>query len=330
MFVAIAFFSLSVSSMPPNKKVDFLFAATVSEAVADKPDSFFISSEKNSWQPPELFLIQGAAVKGNSSPIVLTPKVLGSLIGDSEFGARQGIIEYVVQPGDTVNSLAERFDVSANTILWANNLKAGSKITPGQKLIVLPVSGVLYEVKKGDTLGAIALTHKGSAAEIIAFNELSGEGDIFVSDMLVIPDGVMPVQKYVSPSPSLAPIASSFFICPISSPCALSQRLHWYNAVDLTHGQCGDSIFAAAGGEVLRVKYGYNLGAGNYIQILHPNGVITTYGHALTSFVNVGDRVSQGQIIALMGGQPGTSGAGISTGCHLHFDVRGAKNPFAN
>ena len=53
------------------------------------------------------------------------------------------------------------------------------------------------------------------------------------------------------------------------------------------------------------------------------------YGHIAASFVNPGDQVSQGRIIALMGGQPGTPGAGLSTGCHLHFGVSGAKNPFA-
>ena len=91
---------------------------------------------------------------------------------------------------------------------------------------------------------------------------------------------------------------------------------------------CGASIFAAAGGEVLKVKYGWNLGAGNVLTILHPNGVVTSYGHILKSLVNPGEQVSQGQMIALIGGQPGTSGAGISTGCHVHFSVVGAANPF--
>jgi hypothetical protein len=80
--------------------------------------------------------------------------------------------------------------------------------------------------------------------------------------------------------------------------------LHWYNAIDFD-GQCGDPIFAAAGGKVLKVKLTSSTsrwafeGAGNHLTILHPNGVVTFYGHLLTSFVNPGDQVSQGQIIAL-------------------------------
>ena len=131
------------------------------------------------------------------------------------------------------------------------------------------------------------------------------------------------------------PTSQSYFICPIALPCRITQNLHWYNAIDFSHGRCGDTIYAAAGGTVLKVKltnstsrlaYG---GAGNHITILHPNGVTTMYGHIATSFVSPGENVYQGQPIALMGGQPGTPGAGMSTGCHVHFGVSGTRNPFA-
>jgi murein DD-endopeptidase MepM/ murein hydrolase activator NlpD len=80
---------------------------------------------------------------------------------------------------------------------------------------------------------------------------------------------------------------------------------------------------------VQKIKYGWNGGGGNYITILHPNGVVTYYGHIAAALTSVGQEVSQGTAIALMGGKPGTTGAGISTGCHVHFDVRGSANPFA-
>ena len=63
--------------------------------------------------------------------------------------------------------------------------------------------------------------------------------------------------------------------------------------------------------------------------ISHPNETSTYYGHLMQISVVVGEQVSQGQIIGFVGGKPGTAGAGISTGCHTHFEVRGAKNPFA-
>jgi murein DD-endopeptidase MepM/ murein hydrolase activator NlpD len=280
-------------------------------------------------EPPDFSLVQGNSLTGFFIPSVVSPQVLGSLTGDDS-GSERGneIIEYTVQVGDTLTSIAEQFDISLETLLWANNLSKSSSLKPGQKLIILPVSGVLHHVRAGETVSKIAQIYKGNMDEIIVFNELSNEGDINIGDILIIPNGVMPPPTKTY-TPSLTPLASSYFICPISSPCHLTQGLHWYNAVDLSHGNCGEPIYAAASGQVLKIKYGWNGGAGNYLTILHPNGVVTMYGHLQSILVSPGQQVSQGQIIALMGGQPGTPGSGRSTGCHLHFGVTGARNPFA-
>ena len=259
---------------------------------------------------------------------------MGALIeGYTAEDVQKIIVEYIVEDGDSLWSISEKFNVSLNTLLWANNLNQNSIIQPGQKLIVPPVSGVIHHVKAGDTVSEIAKKYKAKTEDVISFNNLSNEADVFVGDILVVPDGVMP-SPTVSYTSTWVPIATSYFICPISSPCRITQGIHWYNAVDFSHGNCGEPVFAAAGGTVLKVKLTSSTsrwafgGAGNNLTILHPNGVVTSYGHILTSFVNPGDEVSQGQIIALMGGQPGTPGAGKSTACHLHFGVIGAKNPF--
>jgi murein DD-endopeptidase MepM/ murein hydrolase activator NlpD len=150
----------------------------------------------------------------------------------------------------------------------------------------------------------------------------------------MVPDGEITISRSRVVS-SQVPLGNSYFICPISQPCRVTQGLHWYNAIDFSHGKCYDPIYAAAGGTVQKVKltnstsrWAYG-GAGNNITVLHPNGVVTMYGHVARSFVSPGDNVYQGQQIALMGGQPGTAGAGQSTACHLHFGVSGARNPFA-
>jgi murein DD-endopeptidase MepM/ murein hydrolase activator NlpD len=260
---------------------------------------------------------------------------LGALSGG--FGSadiQKAIVEYIVEPGDNLWSISAQFDITLDTILWANDLNKNSIIQSGQKLVIPPVSGVIHHVKSGDTISQIAQRYQAKTSEIITFNELSGEGDIFIGDILVVPGGEMPSPS-VQYAPTLAPLAESYFICPISPPCRITQGLHWYNAIDFSHGQCGEPIFAAAGGKVLKVKLTSSTsrwafgGAGNHLTILHPNGVVTMYGHILKALVSPGQEVSQGQIIALMGGQPGTPGAGLSTGCHLHFGVSGAKNPFA-
>jgi len=299
-------------------KTDLFVGLATTDAVKETPDTLFV---------------QNNSLVAFTPPVMTTGQTLGAIIGEEEdFSSdRAEIVEYIVEDGDSLNSIAEKFDITLETLLWANELGRGAKIKPGQSLIILPISGVAHYVKKGDTLAAIAKTYKVETNDIIAFNELAEEEDIYIGDILVVPGGKMPSQsvaaKPIVPSNQI-PVGSSYFICPVVGSCSLTQGLHWHNAVDFA-SKCNSPIYAAAGGQVQRVRYGWNGGAGNYIMILHPNGLVTFYGHLATSMVGPGEQVSQGQVIALTGGKPGMSGAGISTGCHLHFEVRGGTNPFA-
>lgn len=284
---------------------------------------------------PEIAFVQKNSLAGISCSQIFSTKVLGGLIEGGEVEQRNKIEEYVVQPGDSLGSIADKFDISLSTLLWANDLSSKSVIQPGQKLVVLPVSGVIHHVKKGDTLGEIAETYEAETSKIIAFNDLSEEGEIFIGDILVIPGGERPSYLAYQPSAAKIPVASSYFIVPVASPYRITQWLHWYNAIDFANegGSCGKPVFAAAGGEVLKVKYGYNGGAGNYVRILHPNGLITHYGHLQSSLVKVGENVSQGDIVGLIGCTGHTIPAG-NAGCHLHFALYSSTgnpplNPFA-
>ena len=302
-------------------------------------DLFVDKKTKTSLEFPQLSFVQKNSLAGISCSQIFSSKeleVLGTLAGDDFSEDKKEITEYVVRDGDTLISIATNFDVSLNTLLWANNLNRTSVIKPGQKLVILPVSGVVYHVKKGDTIGGIAQTYKGKVSEIVAFNELPEEGDIFIGDILIIPNGVQPAPSYSPPSNySQVPLASSYFIPPVVSSYRITQWLHWYNAVDFANNgdSCGQPVLAAAGGQVLKISYGYNQGAGNYIRIIHPNGLITHYGHLQKIFVALGQNISQGEIIGLIGYSGRTVPAGPS-GCHLHFAVYSSegnppRNPFS-
>lgn len=139
------------------------------------------------------------------------------------------------------------------------------------------------------------------------------------------------------PSPYYGPSLTGYFIFPTTG--YNRGRLHPYNAVDISAGDdClyeNIPVFAAASG-VVTATYPTqsaarwaNSGYGNYFTILHPNGVVTLYAHLKNILVAGGQYVNQGSIVAFMGGYPKTPGAGNSTGCHLHFGVRGAAQPFA-
>lgn len=337
----ILFVTLSLVAAPlfqsSAPKQESFFLAQASRAIPQSSQSLpFLDQTGNSKpESPGFLLVENSSIRAATPPVMVTPQILGALVDGFEIqDVQRVIVEYIVESGDTLSLIAEQFNVSLNTILWANNLSQNSFLKVGQKLTIPPVSGVVYHVKSGDTISAISQKYKAKAGEIISFNELSNESDIFVGDILIIPNGVMPTT--VAPSTYVPiPLPSSYFICPIAAPCRITQGLHYYNAIDFSHGTCGEPIYAAAGGTVLKVKLTNSTsrwafsGGGNNLTILHPNGVVTYYGHLQTSLVSSGDQVSQGQRIALMGGQPGTPGAGKSTGCHVHFGVSGARNPFA-
>lgn len=233
------------------------------------------------------------------------------------------IKNYIVEEGDTLQKIADKFDISLDTILWANNLSSNSSINPGDKLIILPVSGVLHVVSPGDTLSGLAELYSLKMDEIVEMNSLSDPGDIIAGDFLIIPGAKKPkrMENFVQ-----VPLSGNYFICPIPSPCRITQGLHWYNAVDFSNGNCGEPIYAAAGGTVQRTGYG-NV-SGRYVRLIHPNGVVTFYGHLSKISVVPGQQVYQGQILGYLGYSGYTLPVGPA-GCHLHFDVRFASNPFA-
>lgn len=249
----------------------------------------------------------------------------------SEFSSSGNeIAKYTVQEGDTISFIASDYGVSINTIIWANNMKSADEIKPGTELKIPPVSGVVHTVKSSDTLSTIATKYGVDKDKIISFNNLPQTGELQVGEDLIVPDGVIKsAPKVVAPAVAIIqrfanlPVLSGFFGLPTASNYRLSQRLHGRNGVDLAN-YCGTPIYAAASGTVnLAKNSGYNGGFGKFIRITHNNGTETLYAHASQVLVSVGQTVAKGQQIAMMGS------TGRSTGCHLHFEVHGAKNPFS-
>lgn len=230
---------------------------------------------------------------------------------------------YTVRQGDTLSQIADMYDVSVNTILWANTIKNGV-IHKGDTLVILPISGIKHEVQKGDTLSSIAKKYKGNADEIALYNGLAKGESLAKGSEVIIPGGeIEPVlaAKKLAAGNAVAITQSGSFIRPIAGGVR-TQGIHGYNGVDLaTHK--GAELYAAASGRVLISREeGWNGGYGNYIVIEHSNGIQTLYSHNTRNTVRVGQRVSQGEVIGYVGS------TGRSTGPHVHFEVRGAPNPF--
>ncbi len=95
---------------------------------------------------------------------------------------------YKVKSGDTLSGIADKFNISINTIRWANDLtEKTSKIAIGDELVILPVTGVEYKVKKGDTLSGIALKFDASQDDILKYNDIEA-GAIKIGTELIIPN----------------------------------------------------------------------------------------------------------------------------------------------
>jgi LysM repeat protein len=106
--------------------------------------------------------------------------------------ARGQLETYRVQPGDAISTIAQRYGLSPNTIAWANPAVEDNPelLKIGQELTILPVDGVYYTVKSGDTLGGIASRYRAEAGEIKAYplNGLSSDV-LTVGAQIVIPNG---------------------------------------------------------------------------------------------------------------------------------------------
>jgi len=266
-----------------------------------------------------LNLFQGYFLKGLSSPSPITPKIYGAAGLIEE---RDEPIEYIVQKGDSFPSIAGKFGISLPTILWANNLTEKSKIKPEDRLLILPVSGVVHIVQFGENVSQIAKKYKSDSEKIIEFNELSDDGKIFKGDVLIVPDGITPPKSTYFAEVTTLP--GSYFSFPVQG--IISQGLHWYKAVDIANKCYTTPVIAAASGKVIEVKTGWNKGCGNLIKIEHSKGIYTVYCHLSKISVSSEENVGKGQLIGMVGNTGRTRGP---TGCHLHFSVIGATNPLA-
>jgi len=234
---------------------------------------------------------------------------------------RDKIENYVVKSGDTLLSIAKRFDVSVETIKWANNLKTET-IKPGDILKIPPVTGVVHKVSSGETVYSIAKKYKVDPQNIVnfPFNDFA-DLDTFalnVGQILYVPGGVIEEEKPVTAPRFFAQIqagvkGTSNFIWPASG--LITQYPVWYHmAVDIAN-PAAPAILAADSGTVSYagcVRYGY----GCHVVIDHGNGYQTLYAHLSSIAVSVGQSILQGQTIGVMGS------TGRSTGTHLHFEIR--------
>jgi murein DD-endopeptidase MepM/ murein hydrolase activator NlpD len=238
---------------------------------------------------------------------------------------------YVVQEGETLDSLSKKYNVSSYTISLANGLAWDAKLKVGQELKVPPVSGLLHEVKKGDSISSVAKKYSVTPEIVLYQNGMNAEDTLVVGKELIIPNGILPQVRNITAtagrsettsggwnpgSAQLPSIDSAGTLVKPSNSCVYTQYYHaGHYAIDCA-APVGTPLYAADGGTVTKVTTGsWGGGYGNHVIVDHGNGIKTLYAHMNVVYVSEGQWVSRGENIGTMGN------TGRSTGPHIHFEV---------
>lgn len=250
---------------------------------------------------------------------------------------RAEVINYQVEDGDTLSSIAQKYGISQDTIKWANDMESKDSIKPGQSLKILPVTGVAHTVKSGETLESVAKRYEAEPQAILdfPFNDVPDDFKLQVGQVLIVPEGIPPEAKATprpKPQTFFASGPQSTFNAPGGAAFmwptqgGVTQSFAWYHpGIDVAN-RAAPPIYAAAAGTVVVAGWPDNYGYGNRVVIDHGNGYQTLYAHMSNIYVSVGQSVSRGQAV----GKMGTTGR--STGIHLHLEIRFkgiAVNPLA-
>lgn len=271
---------------------------------------------------------------------------------------RTEVITYIVEEGDTIFGIAEKFGLIPEAILWGNYYTLADdphRLSPGQELFILPVNGTYHKWSEGEGLNGVARGYNVTPEDIINWpgNHLDPNtlGDwshpnIEPGTMLVVPGGHRAFVTWSAPritrdNPGVAKLLGpgscgtimdgavgiGTFIWPANN--------HWLSGYDFSPstnhygidiaGSLGDAIYAADNGVVVYSGWN-NWGYGYVVVIDHGNGWQTLYAHMSAISVVCSQSVFQGDTIGAIGS------TGNSSGPHLHFemlsDSYGKVNPW--
>jgi len=233
-------------------------------------------------------------------------------------------VSHTAKQGETLQSIASAMGVTVRD-LRADNQIYGTDAPAAGRVLYAAKNGIVHTIKRGQwRLSDIATTYGVTADAIAKANGIAVTASLYAGARLLIPGASSAFWDKVS---ALSKNKTSQFIWPLEAEVVstygwrthpvLGIRQH-HDGIDLDVPE-GTTVYASAGGEVY--FYGEQPGYGNVLILEHDGGFYTLYGHLKSSLVSKGQYVEKGQKIALSGN------TGISSGPHLHFELRNGEFP---
>ncbi|MCK4679739.1 peptidoglycan DD-metalloendopeptidase family protein [bacterium] len=221
------------------------------------------------------------------------------------------ITRHAVAPGECLWNIARKYDVRMETIVAMNDLPSARFLRPGQILEVPDTDGTYVNLKKGDTVSGICKKYEVGLTDLVNANPGVDIANLHIGDKLFIPGSGALAQLFRFGWPVHGRISSRYGMR--LHPVYRRRMMHTGLDIAAPHGT---SIRAALQGRVIFV--GWKGGYGKTVIIEHPNGYETLYGHCSTILVKRGQIVKKGERVAKVGS------TGVSTGPHVHFEVKKA------
>lgn len=290
-------------------------------------------------------LEQPVQAAGGPNPFVISRDGLDpfTIIPDRP---RNAVIEYVIQRGDTVSDIAQRFGLEQNSIAWSNDRRQLWTLIPGDILYIPPVDGVAHVAVGDATIRDIAEYYKVDDPYVVIdseYNQLKGYTPDMVPPVgmrVFIPGGTGENINWSPPivqgtsggsgaGASAPPNTVSFNAGPGSCGAQeIGPSVGWQrplNGYTITRGYAewhpGIDLAASVGAPVMAANSGRVIFAGwsdwgyGYTVVLSSGPFQTLYGHLSAVNVRCGQVVSIGQVIGAVGS------TGNSSGPHLHFEL---------